>query len=786
MQDLRLAVRALRATPVVTAIAVLSLALGIGALTTTLVVRDVVFRKPPPLYTRPGELSFVRIGQPDRQMTDPHAASTPGTLFRAWREASPPGVVLSAASPGRLREVRTDDRADSVVVRPIAPDLFDVLGVAAAQGRTFTEATVARGGFREAVLSHRLWHVLFDDRPDAMGRTIWIENEPYVIVGVMPDRFWFTVMNAPVWIPLDRTRLSADDMVTVVARRAVGVTPDGLLGALQPPTAAYTAQLPANDRQRRLKTVPVVGTPMGYAMMLLLPYVLAASVVLTLIVACANVAVLMIARWTAREREIAIRASLGASRARIVRALVTESLLLAATSGAFGVCATYALRGILVSRTHTGSALFDLAIEPHIFLQAALITIGTGLLAGIAPALYETRRLHINPLIALASDRVRQRWRHALVVVEITVTIALLVETAAMIDGYRRTLNANMGFDQKPLMSAQVENTAGIPISRTLDAISQVRGVASATAGTTVPFVGSGASRRVARDSSGGLNVPAEEVSITAGFLSTLGVSLVAGREFSPTESPRSRIVIINEALARQFFNGQDAIGRRVFIGQDGYDIVGVVGDYAAYPLEQRHIAPKLFVPLRSDVRDANRLHILVRAVSDPAPLVRAVRQAVRDASVGNTVASVFTYDEITQVAGEEMLVGTAPLVPLIAIGMLLTAGGIYGVLAFAVTRRSRELAVRVAIGASGSDLIRLITVQSGRLIAIGVALGIGLTFALSRIVRASGGAGSIYDPRWPAFATPILVIVAIGALATLTPAWRASRIDPAEVLREA
>jgi putative ABC transport system permease protein len=783
--DVRDGARAVARYPVAALVALVSLAFGIGAMTTTLTVRDVVFRKPPPLYERPGQLSFVRVGQPDRQMSEPYGASTPGTLFRSWADTSLPGVAFAAASPESRRDVRTADRTDSVVVHPISPDLFAVLGVGAVEGRTFTEETARVAGFREAVLSRRLWHTLFDDRPDAIGSTIWIENDAFVVVGVMPARFWFTAMNAPIWIPLDRMRLSADDMLTVVARRQAGLTPEGLVDVLQPSLAAYTRQLPATERQRWLKTFAVEGTPMGHAMALPLPYVLGASVVLTLLIASANVAILMIAQWTAREHEIAIRASLGASRGRIVRALVTESVLLAIGGGALGVCATYALRGILVSRTAGESAFFDLSIDPHILVQAMLITLATGILAGLAPALYETRRLHANPLTTLASsDRIRQRWRHALVVLEITVTIALLVETGGMIGGYRRALNAEMGFERRPLLSARIENTGGIPIARTLDAVSQIRGVASAAAATAMPFRGSGASRRVATDSAGGAEVPAEEASITPGFLSTLGVPLLAGRDFSPSDSTRTRMAIINEALAHQLFMRLDALGQRVFVGSDGYDVIGIVADYADDPLGPRHAAPKLFLPLRIDGTSAKRLLILVRAVSDPAPLLRPVRQAMRHASAGNTVASAFTYDQITEVMGEEMLVGTAPLVPLIAIGMVLTTAGIYGVLAFAISRRSRELAVRIAIGATVRDLIRLVMAQSAQLIVTGVALGVGLTFALSRIVRASGGGGSIYDPDWAAFVIPVLIIAAIGGLAALVPSRRAMRIHPAAVLR--
>ena len=182
--------------------------------------------------------------------------------------------------------------------------------------------------------------------------------------------------------------------------------------------------------------------------------------------------------------------------------------------------------------------------------------------------------------------------------------------------------------------------------------------------------------------------------------------------------------------------------------------------------------------------RDAKRLQLVVRAASDPVPLVQVVRRGIRDAAPGNTVTSAFTFDQIVAVMGQEMLVGTAPLAPLVAIGMLLTTAGIYGVLAFAITRRSRELAVRVAIGASRRNLIGLVTRHSLRLVALGSTCGIGVTFALARIVRASGGAGSIYDPAWPAFLLPLVIVSVIGAVATWIPARRAMRINPAEVLR--
>ena len=786
--DVRVAARSVAKYPIAAAVAVVSLAFGIGAMTTTLMVRDVVFRRPPRLYQRPADLSLVLVARPDRRGgVYPYEPTVPGTVYNRWRDGAVPGAAIAAAASGRIRDVRIGDRTESVRVRSASPDLFDVLGVGAAVGRTFSDAPSQPGALKPALLSSRVWLGLFQNRPDAIGSTIWIDGTPHTIVGVMPDEFWFAETNAAIWVPFDRARLTDDDTLLVVARRPGSMSHASLAAALQPALDAHAARLPADERQRRVVTHGVEGTPLGAAVTALLPYVLAASVVLTLIIACANVAILMIAQWTAREHEIAIRASLGASRGRIVRALLTESVLLAAAGGALGVATTFALRGIIVARSRVNVAFFDLSIDPSLLVKSAAIALAAGIVAGLLPALYETRRLHGNPLNRLAaSDRVRQRWRHALVVVEITVTIALLVETGGMINGYQRTVDADLGFDRHPLLIARIENTGGIQVAGLLDATTSVPGVAAAAAATGVPFMGSGATQRVRADGGRAAEIAADSVATTPGLFSTLGVPLIVGRDFTAADAASARVVIVNESLARALFPPGNAVGGRVRFTEgagETADIVGVAADYAMSQFQPRHAAPKLFVPIALDGTSVKRVQIVVRASGDPAPLVQTLRRKLRTA--GTSVGGAFTYDEITQIAAAEMLVGTAPLAPLIAIGMLLTTAGIYGVLAFAIARRARELAVRVAIGATGRDLVRLVSAHSLRLVLLGTTLGVGLTFALSRIVRASGGAGSVYDPDWPSFAIPVGIVVAIGAAATWIPSRRAIRINPAVVLRD-
>ena len=781
-QDVRSAARGITRYPVAGAVAVLSLAGGIGATTATLTIRDVVFRRPPALVREPSALSRVQVGSPDRPIT-PIGNRVPGALYSVWRDARLESRVAAAAT-NRIRDVRTANRLETAPIRSVTPEFFAVLGVDAAVGRTFSE-TVRTTGATPAVLSDRLWQILFDRRPDALGAPIWIDNQPHVVVGVMPERFWFSTMDSPVWIPLDAAAAAAEPGLDVVIRRPPGVTPDALSRQLQPGLAEYASGQAAAERQLRLKVSGVEGTPVGQAVSIVLPWLLAACALLTLLIACANVAILVIAQWTAREHEIAIRASLGASRGRIVRALVTESVLIASIGGLLGIGATLALLGLISHNAGTDIRFFDLSVDPAVLLQSALITLATGLASGIGPALLETRRLHSNPMRTMSSsDRVRQRWRHALVVMEITVTVALLVVTATMIDGYRRNFTNEVGYRTQPLIAMRVENSAGVAVPQILDVLKRTPGIAGAAASTTVPYLASGPFQRVSADASGSQATRVERGSIGPEFFDTLGVPMRAGRGFTSQDSAATRTAIVNETLARQLFSTRDPVGQRVWIGETAYEVVGVVADYQNTTLQPPDRAAKLYLPLAITRGEAKRMEFLIRSTGDPAPTLRGLRRQIRDAAPGTIVVNAFTLDQIIAIAGQEMLVGTAPLFPLIATGMLLTAAGLYGVLAFAITRRSRELAVRVAIGATGRDIVRLVTAHSLRLVVLGTCFGTGATFALTRVARATGGGGSVFDPGWAAFAVPVLIILVIGVLATWIPSRRALRINPAILLR--
>lgn len=778
VQDFRGAFRAMVKYPVACIVAVVSLAAGIGAATLTLTLRDTIFYNPPPLYQDPDRLSLARVATPGRSR-----GPAPGGLFQAWMDALQADAALAGATRAIFRDVQLPDRTETLPVRQATANLFAVLGVNPSLGRGLDAPPAERNRRTPAaVLSYRHWRRFFEGRPDAIGATILIDGTPHVIAGVMPARFWFVSDQPPIWTLLDVPRLGHDAPVDVVVRRAPGTSEAALQEQLQAAAGTFIDTRPPDQRQLRIQALGIGGTPFGNNVPTTAVVLVAAAVALTLLIACTNVAILMIAQWTTREHEIAIRASLGGSRWRLVRALVTESMSIAALGGALGVLFTLALRAFLVRFDGDGEALYDFSIKPLVMIKITAIVAMAGLLTGLAPALYETRRLQRNPLpLMRTNDRVRQRWRHALVAFEVAVTVGVLVVTGAVLSAYARSTVRNFGFDTQPLFRIHLEHTDGVAMSDTLTRLRAFPGVVAAAAASALPLTVSGPQQRLSLDAPGSGSTSAEAVRIGSEFFQTLGATMLSGRDFTSGErSTDTPVVIVNDALAKLFWPEAYPMGATLHIEGVAHEVVGVVAGYANSQL--RPVKPMFFQPLADERTGPTRVPFLVRAAGDPQALTDAIRREVRDLRQGNVVTMVTTFDQILDVGGQEILILTYPLAPLIAIGLLLTAAGIYGVLAFAVARRANELAVRIAVGANRSTLVRLMVLHSLRLVAIGLAGGIGATFALTRVAQGSGG---IFDsPGWQAFLVPVGIVVAIGLLATWVPSRRAMRIDPATLLR--
>jgi len=779
-QDVRAASRNLIRYPIVAIVAVLSLGAGIGATAASLTIRDVVFQNPPPLYLNPERLSRIQVNRQDRPIR-PVGSYVPTDLFTKWRSAIGASIAAADVREG-VSDVRIADRVEPTRIRAVTADLFSVLGVDPEIGRGFSSNSASEP---EAILSYRLWQDWFAGGRNAIGATIWIDKRPHTVIGVMPRRFWFSEMNDPVWTLLEPQRLDAATGLLVVVRRPARTSHDALAAGLQASLDAYSRQLPAGRGPLKMRVSEIKGTDIANEMALIVPYILGTAVLLTLLIACANVAILMIAQWTRREAETAVRSALGASRSRLIRALMTESLLIAASAGVLGIGSTFVLRAIMLRNAPLADTFVDLSIHPGVLINTMSITLLAGILAGIGPALFETRRLQVDPLRGIAtSDRVRQRWSHSLVVLEITFTLALLVVTSSMVAGYQRSRNAEVGFTLDRFMAASVQGIQGIPTALLVETIARLPGVEAVAPATAIPLAGTDRRVAVSAAATGSNSISAERTSIGPAFFATLRVAMRAGRMFTPLDTPDTRAVVVSDSFARQMFGASPPLGRQVWIEQTAYEVIGVVADYRTNPIETRVVSPKIYLPLSTDTTQTTSVRFLIRAAGDPTPLVEPVRRALRDAVVGVNVNNTYTLRQIVTVAGQEYLAGTAPLFPLIVIGILLTSSGIYGVLAFAVSRRSRELAIRVAIGAYRGNQIRLVMAHSLRLVLIGSTCGIALTFGLSRLVRASGGAGSLYDPPWPAFVLPVFVVLLVAMLATWIPARRALRVNPALLLK--
>jgi len=351
-----------------------------------------------------------------------------------------------------------------------------------------------------------------------------------------------------------------------------------------------------------------------------------------------------------------------------------------------------------------------------------------------------------------------------------------------MVDGYRRAVSEDLGCNVRRLLAAAVEAPQTIRIAAIQESLRGLPGVTDVAATTTAAMSRPAGRQSVALDGGGANSMLADKAIVSSNFWSVLGIPLRIGRDFSPEEDhPQAPpVVIVNEALAQRMWSGRSLIGMRLWIQGVSYDVVGVVADYKNMPLSLA--APTFYLPLSASTSPLTRMTFYVRTSGNPADLVQAVRSDIRRVGADHMVSGAFSLQSVVDIIGREILTAVYPMTPLIATGLLLSATGIYGVLAFAVARRARELAIRVAIGATGTQLVVLVVSLTLRLVGLGILFGIGATFALSRFAQGQGG---VFDsPSFGVFVVPIIIVLAVGSLATWLPSRRALSVNPAGLLR--
>lgn len=794
--DLRYAWRSLRATPGATLVALLVLMLGIGASTAIFAVADAIaFRDLPFGHAD----ALVRVSEVD--LDDGGRLNATSQNFLDWRARQDVFDGLEASSFISL-VVRDGDRAERVLAVNVTPNLFGLLQVAPRLGRLFTESDAVPGQDQVAILSDGFWRRQFAADPDVIGRTLTFAGGTRQIVGVMPPGFEYPlgsrlVSSAEFWMPLVFTaRSEAREGVGrsynlhVVGRLRADVTVERAAAQMSQIRDALAAEYPAWFENVGIVALPlkqaVVGPDVWSWMLLLL-----AGVAFVLVIACVNVANVLLTRAHARARDLGIRAALGATRADLVRGVMVESLLLAGL-GALGglVLAVVGIGALRVTLPDNLPRLTSIALDLRVFLAASFAGLATGVLFGLVPALKLSR-----PEIAATlreSGRAntatagQQRLRSALVVIEVGLAIVLLVGAGLFASSFLRILNRDLGFDPRGVLSVNI--TAAQPDPAGLDALLErialmpgVTGVAAVGSGLplsgsyrTFPLTVPG----IAEPFTGDHEPSIREV--TPSYLNVLRLSLLHGRWFTAEDTAgAASVVVLSDQAARRYFPGRDAIGQTVGFDKRQWLVVGVVAG-TRFLGPEAEPSLEAYVPLaQTSVRSA---HVAVRTEGSPPALAPALRAMAWETMSGAVVSEVQTLDRYygTLVAQRRFNTFLTAIFGVLALAIV--SVGIFGVMACLVDQRTQEIGVRMALGARPSGILRMVLGRTGVLAAIGLSIGLACAALLEQTMRSFLFQPKPFDPA-VYVAAPVLVL-ALALVAAFVPARRASRVDPLIALR--
>ncbi len=800
-QDLRVGMRRLLKTPGFTFVAVMSLALGIGANASIFTLLNTVLLRPLPVE-RPRELFFV---SGDGAFSYPNYED-----FRDLGGDALNGLAAYRYAPMSLSTGNANERIWGYLV---SGNYFDVLGVRTFAGRTFApEENRTPSTHPVAVVSYDFWQRRFSGDPNLIGQTITLNNRAFTVVGVAPQKFNGTdrVFAPDVWVPLmmqreiepgnDYLKARSDGRLFVFGRLPSGVSEEQSRASLNviAQNLAREHPLPENEGTK-IELVPLGIIPMlrngtiGFAGAMML------AVLLVLLLSCTNLANLLLARATERRKEIAIRLALGANRWRIVRQLLTESVMLSMAGGAVGLLLTLWINDLAVAFKPPidFSILFELAIDSRVFGFTLFLSVATGIIFGIVPALQATKPDLVSSLkddSPLAGFK-RSRLRGALIVGQMALSLLLLICAGLVLRSLQQAHTIDPGFrpEQMVAMSVDVglqgyDKTRGREFYRQLtERVAALPEVESVTLATKVPLSLNHSTTSVFRE--GQVLAPGEKptdvyyAQISTEYFSTLKTPLVGGREFDARDGEGAPAVcIINETLARQLFPNESATGKRISYGDgDGpfTEVVGVAKDAKYITLGER---PHAFIyqPLLQAYN--NHITVLARTRTEPTAAVHAIRRTVQ--ALDETLP-IYDVKTLAEHMGLSLLPARAAAVLLGSFGalaLLLAALGIYGVISYSVAGRTREIGLRMALGAQPTDVLRLIVGQGVRLALIGVGLGLAASLAATRFLESLLYGVSTSDPV--TFGSVALLLLVVASLASYLPARRATKVDPMIALR--
>jgi putative ABC transport system permease protein len=804
LQDLKYGCRILARNPGFAAIAILTLGLGIGANTAIFTVVSGVLLRPLP-FADPSRLVLVL----ERNASFPSLFSTSYENYKDWRDQSRSFESIEASCVANLTLTGTGD-PERLTAQRVTAGIFPLLGVTPVAGRAFLPQEDRPEGPPVAMISYALWQRRFGGSREWIGKTIQLNSQPYTLIGVLPPRFLY-LQPADVFVPFEPwAKTLPDDRnwhpgIIPVARLKPGATIEQARAEMKTITQRLERQYPlyntgVSSDVFRLQDWLVENVRPALIVLL-------CSVAFILLIACANVANLLLARAASRSKEIAIRTALGAGRARVVRQLLSESIVIGVAGGVLGLILGNASLGPLLKLAgKTVPSVGSIRMDYQVLVFTALISVLTSVVFGLIPAL-GTRKLALRESLNESSrgsttDRAGRRIRSILIVSEIAVAMLLLVGAGLLLRSFERLQRVASGFPTDHLLAAD------IPLSptayqkpeqkfefydRLLRRIAALPGVRSSGAASFLPMSGSGSVIHFNIYGRPPKNahefISAGYRTMTPNYLETLGVPLLAGRMITEADSEKARpVVVINVSLAHEFFGNESPLGKKIQLGAlpeaeiPWMEIVGVVGNVR--PGLGTDPQSEMYLPYRQAdaVLPVFQLSVLLRTTLEPTVEESALRSAVRDIDRDQPVVNVRTMEDNMTASLSEPRFRTWLLGLFALLALVLATIGIYGVMAYAVNQRTQEMGIRIAMGAEPGDLLRLVTGQGLRLALAGVGIGLAVSLGLTRVLRGFLYQTSALDPL--TFICVAAALLGVAVLASYVPARRATKVDPLVALR--
>jgi len=796
-QDLRFSYRLLLKNPGFTLIAILTLGLGIGANTAIFSIVNAVLLRPFP-YQAPEQLVMIGEGVARGSVSYPN--------FADWKDDRKAFESTSAVRANENFNLTGAGEPERLQGRLVSAEFLSTLGVKPFLGRDFLIQDDQPGASPTAILSYGLWSRRFGGDQSVIGKQITLNNQSFTVIAVTPAEFQYGLdadITVPIGLQADRFKARGSDPgISVLARLKQNVSLKQAESELNVIYARLEQQYPQSNTGRRAVLMPLHEAFVGDVRQPLL--ILLGAVGLVLLIACANVANLLLVRASTRRREISVRVALGASRARIVRQLLTESVLLAAIGGALGVVLAYWGTGFIAFQLPDGvPRLHESTVDAAVLLFTLAVSILTGLLFGLAPTL-QASRLNLTESLKegdRGSSGERQRFRSALVIGEVALTLTLLVGAGLLVQSFRRVLRVDPGFKPQNLLTMQVSvnNADGLQIANFFEQlqnnISRLPGVEAVAVSNGLPlgvanhpvFFVEGRPRPENGNAPSGIRY-----TVSPDYFRTMGIELLKGRVFNSQDKPETPlVVIIDDALAQQQFPNDDPLGKRLSQTSSGipsYEIVGVVRHVEHDNLDGSAIRTPQFytafnqTPIDKLPTQVRRINLLTRTSVDASSVTAVVRGEIAALNKDQAVFNVRTMEQIVDQSVAPRRFSMLLLAVFAGVALVLASIGIYGMMSYSVAQRTREIGLRMTLGAQRGNVLRLVISQGMKLALIGVALGLVASFALMRTIKNLLFGINATDPL--TFVGIALLLAFVALLACWVPARRATKVDPMVALR--